>query len=105
MSDYISREAVLLHLNDIWLSATPTDTMYDDDRQLAMVRCMGLNDAMDVVRKAPAADVRPVVFCKDCKNNYNTCLNHGRNEPMCDFTDRKLKEDDFCSRGVKREES
>ena len=57
------------------------------------------------LKDVPAADVRPVVLCKDCKNNYNTCLNHGRNEPMCDFTDRKLKEDDFCSRGEKREES
>lgn len=57
------------------------------------------------MQSIPAADVRPVVLCRDCKNNYNTCLNHGRNEPMCDFTDRKLKEDDFCSRGEKREES
>lgn len=52
-----------------------------------------------------AADVRPVVLCRDCENNYNTCFNHGINEPMCDFTDRKLREDDFCSRGEKREES
>ena len=58
-----------------------------------------------VVDDIPAADVRPVVLCRDCKNNYNTCLNHGINEPMCDFTDRKLREDDFCSRGEKREES
>ena len=46
-----------------------------------------------------------IVRCKDCKNNYNTCFNHGINEPMCDFTDRKLREDDFCSYGEKREES
>ena len=40
-----------------------------------------------------------LVRCKDCKNNYNTCTNHGINQPMCDFTDRMLKETDFCSRG------
>lgn len=45
-----------------------------------------------------------VVRCKDCKNNYNTCTNHGINQPMCDFTDRMLKETDFCSRGERREE-
>jgi hypothetical protein len=49
-------------------------------------------------------DLVAVVRCKDCKNNYNTCTNHGINQPMCDFTDRMLKETDFCSRGERREE-
>ena len=49
-------------------------------------------------------DFMPIVRCKDCKNNYNTCTNHGINQPMCDFTDRVLKETDFCSRGERREE-
>lgn len=61
MVEYIEREALLRYLNDIWLSATPNDSMPDDDRQLAMVRCMGLNDAMDAAKSIPAADVRPVV--------------------------------------------
>ena len=52
----------------------------------------------DYIAGLPAADVQPVVRCRDCKNNY-----HGINEPMCDFTDRKLREDDFCSHGEKRE--
>lgn len=58
--EYIEREALLRYLNDIWLTATPTDLMPDDDRQLAIVRCMGLNDAMDAVKSIPAADVRHV---------------------------------------------
>lgn len=49
-------------------------------------------------------DLVSVVRCKDCKNNYYTCTNHGINQPMCDFTDRMLKETDFCSRGERREE-
>lgn len=61
MAEYIEREALLRYLNDIWLSAMPNDSMPDDDRQLAIVRCMGLNDAMDAVKSIPAADVRPVV--------------------------------------------
>lgn len=61
MAEYIDREALLRHLNNIWLSAKPNDSMPDDDRQLAIVRCMGLNDAMDAVKSIPAADVRPVV--------------------------------------------
>lgn len=45
-----------------------------------------------------------VTYCKDCKHNNNTCRNHGKMEPMCDFTRRKLKEMDFCSYGERREE-
>ena len=37
MAEYIEREALLRYLNDIWLSATPNDSMPDDDRQLAIV--------------------------------------------------------------------
>lgn len=61
----------------------------------------------DAIRKAmdtmPTIEQTEIIRCKDCKNNYNTCLNHGVNQPMCDFTDRKLKENDFCSRGERRE--
>ena len=73
MPEYIEREALLRYLNDIWFSATPNDFMPDDDRHLATVRCMGLNDAMDAVKTIPAADVRPVVVCADCEHN-NHCL-------------------------------
>lgn len=44
-----------------------------------------------------------VVRCKDCKHNNNTCRNHGKMEPRCDFTSRKLKEMDFCSYGERSE--
>lgn len=68
MAEYIEREALLRYLNDIWLTATPTDSIPDDDRQLAITRCTGLNDAMDAVKDAPAADVVPVVQCGECKH-------------------------------------
>lgn len=90
MTDYISREAFKQEVRRL-------STHYLNEWDT-----LGVLAAAD---RIPAADVRPVVLCKDCKNNYNTCLNHGRNAPMCDFTDRKLRENDFCSRGEKREES
>ena len=86
MSEYIEREAVTAMLKR---ECSPRVMAY----------------LVDELCKIPAADARPVVLCRDCKYNHNTCLNHGKNQPMCDFTDRKLREDDFCSRGVKREES
>ena len=59
--EYINRNAVLGYLNDIWLTATPTDSTPSEERQLAISRCMGLKDAMDAVHEFPAADVVPVV--------------------------------------------
>lgn len=57
MREYISRKAILGYLNDIWLTATPTDSTPAEDKQLAICRCMGLQDAMDAVKEFPAADV------------------------------------------------
>lgn len=57
------------------------------------------------IEKMPTkADTVEVVRCKDCKHNNNTCRNHGKMEPMCDFTRKKLKEMDFCSYGERNEE-
>lgn len=87
-------------------------TYHYEDKDWGLFDCVELPVAKhwdghteEDVTRLLSLDVRPVVLCRDCKQNYNTCLNHGINQPMCDFTDRKLREDDFCSRGVKREES
>jgi hypothetical protein len=51
----------------------------------------------------PAADVRPVVLCRDCKYSYDSvggwCCSHG----IC--VDCIVREDFFCADGEKREES
>ena len=51
------------------------------------------------LKQLPAADVAPVVRCKDCKYNATThkCLN-----PDSFFL--IPKDDDFCSYGKRREE-
>lgn len=66
MPEYISREAVLNHLNDIWLTATPTDGRPDINKRLAAARAEGIRDAMDAAEALPAADVVEVVRCRDC---------------------------------------
>lgn len=45
-----------------------------------------------------------LVRCKECKHNYNKTLNHGKMYPRCDFTDWKLSENDYCSRGEREGE-
>ncbi|MBP5720439.1 MAG: hypothetical protein J6W82_05185 [Bacteroidales bacterium] len=74
MSDYISREASLRYLNDIWLTATPDGRTAEEDKPIAVARCMGLNDAMDAIKSIPAADVREVVRGKwlfDCERQMH----------------------------------
>lgn len=98
MTEYIEREAVLRYLNDIWLTATPMDFMPDDDRQLAIVRCMGINDAMDAVKDAPAADVAPVVRCGECKHRHDDNFCGGRGWP-----EQLVPDDGYCDCGARRE--
>ena len=59
-----------------------------------------------VRRRKNRADkvIGDLVRCKECKNNYNKVLNHGKMKPRCDFTDRVLTENDFCSRGEREGE-
>ena len=64
----------------------------------------GLETARDAIRKLPAADVRSVVLCRDCKwchagycENYDDLIPFGcANKPW---------EDWFCADGEKREKS
>ena len=57
------------------------------------------------LEQMPTADVKEVVRCKDCKY----FMNHIRVKGTCDvFTqgdyDYKVYEDDYCSRGERRED-
>ena len=61
----------------------------------------------------PAADVAPVVLCRDCKHNMANIpdiqdgININENWNACQLTELydSVKPDDFCSHGVKREET
>ena len=50
----------------------------------------------DLIGAVPAADVRPVVLCRDCKYSDRYC--------HCSRVDWWTNETDFCSRGKRREE-
>lgn len=68
----------------------------------APCRACGIMDVLDAVEDFPAADVRPVVTCADCKYN-NACLTQAFVEEASRVPfDRDTF---FCADGVKREES
>ena len=60
--------------------------------------------AMEIVAATPAADVAPVVRCKDCKHLVNATVN-GNGFLICDISDMETAPDDFCSHGDRREEA
>lgn len=63
-------------------------------------------DAAVVLRMiddAPAADVAPVVRCKDCKYLANATVN-SNGFLICHVNDMEIAPEDFCSYGERRAE-
>lgn len=106
MSEYLEREtainiadhAILEHLYD---KDSRRPETYSDYNQ-------GWSDACNHIRArlayVPAADVSPVVRCKDCKYWHRALLKfEDEGFGICDFMkdDIDTDEKDFCSRGEK----
>lgn len=54
------------------------------------------------INSIPAADVAPVVRCKDCKHLVAVNVN-GKGIPTCRVSGMEVAPDDFCSYGVPKE--
>ena len=89
MDDYISRqkarEVFLRHLSR------------QSNREQAVIDWHTAKMLLGII---PAADVRPVVFCKDCK-----WFNPANSGWLCEFKNGLIcpGEDDFCSFGERRD--
>ena len=58
-----------------------------------------LNGVIKDAKSIPAADVRPVVLCRDC-----VYLSHDKYGAWCiNNYEANLKDDDFCSHGKRKE--
>lgn len=92
MAEYIDREKLLKRLNI-------------DDMMNVNGTLISLRDAREVISSFPAADVAPVVRCKDCQKSGVT--EFGKrfcSEPMGAFYGCIPVEDDFfCSGGRRRD--
>lgn len=83
MNDFISRESALSAQN----------------------KSMNLNEMRERLKRIPAADVRPVVLCRDCKHRDpedHKCDSGGAERQGCPF---EVADDYFCAYGEKMEES
>ena len=52
----------------------------------------------ELINEAPSIDI---VRCKECKHRYRSGY-RGDEYWVCDFMDAKIKDDDFCSYGVRK---
>ena len=93
MAEYIEREAAIKLFN------------------FAVLDCLGMEptirawDIIKALESIPAADVRPVVTCADCKYNTREVNDlFGNNAIQC-ITGLTHRRDWFCADGEKREES
>ncbi len=87
MAEYIEREA--------FLDAIERMKPYHQDA----------DDIAEMLQNFPAADVRPVVTCTDCKYNTREVNDlFGNNAIQC-ITGLTHRRDWFCADGKKREES
>lgn len=91
MKEYIEREAAL---KAVCTGCTP---------QICSLDC----DIAAAVKAIPAADVRPVVFCKDCMHSVQgkQSLECEKHRYVWNNMNRWVNDEDFCCWGAKREES
>ena len=64
--------------------------------------------AIYFIEKEPAADVQPVVHCKDCKHRKERHYEEIGEKPYikyeCKFTKYSMSDDGFCSFGARTEQ-
>lgn len=82
MSDYISRDKIF----SVWRS---------------MPKPASISSLTDAINRTPAADVEPVVRCRECKYTYTD----GCGYLACVKSGLYPDENDYCSRGKRRDQS
>ena len=99
MSDYIEREAAIAVIEEKQKELCPLGmysrhAVYGLDRE----KFDAWQEIIDALERIPAADVRPVVLCRDCRYYENDC-------GWCNYIDQDRDQLDWCSRADTREES
>lgn len=79
MGEYIERRTAIEHLN-VW--------------------CGGCGSAVECILAEPAADVDPVVHCRECENSYESVGGRICAYGVC--VDCVVPEDFFCQYGERR---
>ena len=95
MAEYIEREALMRRIKEIHCAEC-------DSYHGARCRACWVDDTLDYIDSEQAADVAPVVRCKDCK--YWQDNNDGYPHEECRWVHEETPDaDDFCSYGERKE--
>ena len=103
MSEYIDREAFIAEQRHLYCDNcerrknSKGKLVYDIGD--APCRACGICDMLDAVEDAPAADVRPVVLCRDCRHRDpedHKCDSGEMERQGCPFP---VHDDYFCAYG------
>lgn len=95
MAEYIEREALMRRIKEIHCAEC-------DSYHGVRCRACWVDDTLDYIDSEPAADVAPVVRCKDCK--YWQDNNDGYPHEECRWGHGETPDaDDFCSYGKRKE--
>ena len=92
MAEYIEREATLAYLRGVYCADCKGGT------KKTICRICDINDVIDSAANVPAADVAPVVLCKDCKYAARAKWNK-KGYRICPASGMEITDDDFCSYG------
>lgn len=94
MTEYISRKAAIAYIRE---RSEECQKAFEELGGESGIYADAYNDLAEDFHSIPAADVAPVVRCKDCKYNRGSkkCLN-----PDSFFA--VPKDDDFCSYGERK---
>ena len=106
MAEYIVREAAIAVIEEKQKELCPVGmysrhAVYGSDRE----KFDAWQEIIDTLEAIPAADVRPVVTCADCKYNTREVNDLFGNKAIQCITGLTHRHDWFCADGVKKEES
>lgn len=99
MAECIEREATIKHIKEVYCAGCNS---YNGVR----CRACGTGDAIDMIEDAPAADVAPVVRCKDCVHWDDDPDTYGADygpKGKCMKSFETMCADDFCSHGERKD--
>lgn len=94
MAEYIKREAVFKQFDN---GEADVVEIYPDG---SVDYGFGASNIRDLVNSIPAADVVPVVRCRDCMHLVAANVN-GKGIPTCRVSGMEVAPAEFCSRGEK----
>lgn len=95
MSDFISRDAAIEAV------CGGCNEQFDDEP--CEPSCCSIRERL---QSLPAADVRPVVLCRECKHKgWVQEPEHGKSVDYCRLIERCVDKQFFCGCGEKREET